>query len=135
MSVTRTQSHLVPATSVTSPGVGVWTCCVTSPVGVVEFEDGSAVLACASCWSTVPSRRRHALPGHLADVLHAGREITFNVIILPQSSGEIPVLLASGVIGEVASWHREFYLAQNIADENEWEGRVAVVAVNESYLP
>lgn len=49
-------------TSILRPGPGLWNCCKDNPGGVISFADGTAVLACRRCTSTVGFEYRHPLP-------------------------------------------------------------------------
>lgn len=56
-----TNTSARPST-IMNPADPVWSCCRKSPGGVVKFDDGTAMIACKSCLSTVNPDRRFPLP-------------------------------------------------------------------------
>jgi hypothetical protein len=59
--------------SLPEPKAGLWNCCQAAPAGVIRFDNGEGVFACASCLSTVPQARREALAPRTvnAEIAHA----------------------------------------------------------------
>lgn len=53
---------MIPLTNVAHPGNPAWNCCKAKPAVVVSFTDGSAIVSCKGCATSVGSSRRHELP-------------------------------------------------------------------------